>query len=614
VYTAGAAATYLMPELVATAAAAGQGAGASVLSGAFMSASPGLSLAASAAGGAAGSVAGQAVGIATGRQQNFSWRQVAMSAVGSMVSSSIGPGAIGANPLGMSPYQAAAARAAFTSTSLQAVSMASGQQGRFSWRAVAASAVGAGLGQGAQVGFGAQAAPSALSTALGQTFGEVGRGTVFGMMSGAAASAIGSGRVMARQVAVDAFGNALGNSIASSIQSKPGSTQHDRNGSSPESGGAGAPHGQYSLSAGLPAQSGLRPHPTALGLRLSDDAVHDWVVDNDAAIARASNDDSVPTFLDTIRRITGFSDLTHDAGDGWATVQTGGGSNSAGGGGGFPIARSGKADAAAQLISDPWGLLGPGLTGGYADVGPALARSNARQEIEGIRSRLGAGGRNIPEVGKGWVEAGRLVDDYSPGQLERFRTFENLETLRRQGIVELDANWRITSVAGGTFRVRPTQLLFSQESVSFWTTDPTGQRVDLERLGQAIKANPGSVEAVDVVINPRGQLVSADNRRPTAAVIAGAPEIEVRPHAPGELLSGKDPKRFTVALEDGSTFVPRTWEQAIAGRIYSQDLRPGGQPFRDFFRLGSDLHPRVTGVPNDHPWTQYGTTPSARRR
>jgi hypothetical protein len=214
VYTAGAAATYLMPELVATAAAAGQGAGASVLSGAFMSASPGLSLAASAAGGAAGSVAGQAVGIATGRQQDFSWRQVAMSAVGSMVSSSIGPGAIGANPLSMSPYQAAAARAAFTSTSLQAVSMASGQQGRFNWRAVAASAVGAGLGQGAQVGFGAQAAPSALSTALGETFGEVGRGTVFGMMSGAAASAIGSGRVMARQVAVDAFGNALGNGLA----------------------------------------------------------------------------------------------------------------------------------------------------------------------------------------------------------------------------------------------------------------------------------------------------------------------------------------------------------------------------------------------------------------
>jgi hypothetical protein len=141
-----------------------------------------------------------------------------MSAVGSMVSSSIGPGAIGANPLGMSPYQAAAARAAFTSTSLQAVSMASGQQGRFDWRAVAASAVGAGLGQGAQVGFGAQAAPSALSTALGETFGEVGRGTVFGMMSGAAASAVGSGRVMARQVAVDAFGNALGQGLLSSMQ------------------------------------------------------------------------------------------------------------------------------------------------------------------------------------------------------------------------------------------------------------------------------------------------------------------------------------------------------------------------------------------------------------
>ena len=50
----------------------------------------------------------------------------------------------------------------------------------------------------------------------GDLRGEVGRGTVFGMMSGAAAGAIGSGRVMARQVAVDAFGNALGQGLLGS--------------------------------------------------------------------------------------------------------------------------------------------------------------------------------------------------------------------------------------------------------------------------------------------------------------------------------------------------------------------------------------------------------------
>jgi hypothetical protein len=153
--------------------------------------------------------------------------------------------------------------------------------------------------------------------------------------------------------------------------------------------------------------------------------------------------------------------------------------------------------------------------------------------------------------------------------------------------------------------VKPTDLLFSQESVSFWSKDPQGRRIDLEQLGQVIRTNPGAVDAVDVVINPLGQLVSADNRRPTAAILANASEISIRPHAPGELLSRGDVDRFE----------RQTWEQAVAGRIFAQDDRPGGYLFRDTFRQGSDVIPRVTGLPKDHPWTnQYGTTPSTRRR
>jgi hypothetical protein len=61
--------------------------------------------------------------------------------------------------------------------------------------------------------FGASAPPGGIGMTPAERFGELARGTVYGIAAGSAASAIGSGRVMARQVAVDAFGNALGNGL-----------------------------------------------------------------------------------------------------------------------------------------------------------------------------------------------------------------------------------------------------------------------------------------------------------------------------------------------------------------------------------------------------------------
>jgi hypothetical protein len=138
--------------------------------------------------------------------------------VGSAIGSGVGQSGLGQLTFGLQGNGAgiasAMARSAITSSALQAVSLGTGSQGRFSWRAVAASAVGAGVGAGMGAAFGASAPPGGIGMTPAERFGELARGTVYGIAAGSAASAIGSGRVMARQVAVDAFGNALGSSIA----------------------------------------------------------------------------------------------------------------------------------------------------------------------------------------------------------------------------------------------------------------------------------------------------------------------------------------------------------------------------------------------------------------
>jgi hypothetical protein len=201
-------------------AGSGSLATAGTLAAGSVAASTGVGVAAAGAaalGGAAGSIAGQGLGMALGNRASFSWREVAMSAVGSAIGSGVGQSGLGQLTFGLQGNGAgiasAMARSAITSSALQAVSLGTGSQGRFSWRAVAASAVGAGVGAGMGAAFGASAPPGGIGMTPAERFGELARGTVYGIAAGSAASAIGSGRVMARQVAVDAFGNALGNGL-----------------------------------------------------------------------------------------------------------------------------------------------------------------------------------------------------------------------------------------------------------------------------------------------------------------------------------------------------------------------------------------------------------------
>ncbi len=137
------------------------------------------------------------MGLAIGAQDSFSWRSVAMSAV----SGGISGGLAGWAQFEWASVGNAMARAAVGNAATQGIGIVTGLQDRFDWRGVAASAVGAGVGQ-------------AVGAQLGNGFG--GRLST-GLIAGTAAAVMRGGKVAIQQVAVDAFGNALGESLAGSM-------------------------------------------------------------------------------------------------------------------------------------------------------------------------------------------------------------------------------------------------------------------------------------------------------------------------------------------------------------------------------------------------------------
>jgi predicted chitinase/LysM repeat protein len=207
VFAAGAGAVLLSGGTLATAtvgqlAVAGMGA----LGGTF-----GAGLAAAA--GAIGSIAGQAVAIATGNQEGFSWKQVGLSAVSAGVSGGLAgvdfTGSI-TGTIAFGGMGNVVARAAIGNALTQGVGVATGLQHSFSWQAVAASAVGVGVGEAVGTELGLNS-PTFAGRSLGDQFG---RRLVTGLTADAAAALARGGRVAMQQVGVDAFGNAIGSSLA----------------------------------------------------------------------------------------------------------------------------------------------------------------------------------------------------------------------------------------------------------------------------------------------------------------------------------------------------------------------------------------------------------------
>ncbi|RIX79080.1 putative adhesin [Acidovorax cavernicola] len=169
------------------------------------------SLAAAMVGGAVGSIVSQGVGIAIGAQDSFSWKGVALSAIGAGVSSGVGSALGPVTSTGFDKVLALAGRGAIASAVTQGISVATGLQNSFSWRGVAASAVGAGVG-------------GAVSAAVGPVFGtaplgELATRAVSGLAAGLTTAAMRGGRVSVTQVAADAFGNALGGALTSANSS-----------------------------------------------------------------------------------------------------------------------------------------------------------------------------------------------------------------------------------------------------------------------------------------------------------------------------------------------------------------------------------------------------------
>jgi hypothetical protein len=178
----------------------------------FATAAAVSNVAAGVAGAVAGSIASQAVGVAIGAQDSFSWKGVALAAVSGGVSGGLG----GWAPLGSEATVGnAIVRSAVGSSLTQGIAVATGLQASFSWRSVAASAVGAGVG--------AAVAPS-IGNAFGNAFGE-NAGSAFGarlatsLVAGATTAALRGGKFSIQQVATDAFGQALGGSVASANSS-----------------------------------------------------------------------------------------------------------------------------------------------------------------------------------------------------------------------------------------------------------------------------------------------------------------------------------------------------------------------------------------------------------
>ncbi|NVE01905.1 DUF2974 domain-containing protein, partial [Massilia sp. BJB1822] len=180
--------------------------------------SAGLAFTAGAIGGAVGSIASQAVGMALGVQDKFSWKGVALSALGGGASAGVASlgagGSLGAVFAG-AETPALVARAALSSVASQAIGNAIGLQSGFNWRNVAAAAAGAAVGSTVGKAMEQAGAFSGLRSLAG-----LARGTVSGFAAGATAAIARGGKIEIARIATDAFGNALGNSLADTLSTE----------------------------------------------------------------------------------------------------------------------------------------------------------------------------------------------------------------------------------------------------------------------------------------------------------------------------------------------------------------------------------------------------------
>ena len=201
----------------ATAMLGGSVAAAGIMGAATVSGiSAATALGAAIVGGAVGSIVSQGAAMAMGMQNEFSWKQVGLGALGAGIGASGFAGAVSSWAGGGIPGAMSAAAASNVVT--QGIAVATGLQQQFSWRGVAASAVGAGVGSMLSSAMNGNplandpSARTALFSELGVT-GNILRSTITGFTTSITRQIVMGGKIQYANIAADAFGNALGNGV-----------------------------------------------------------------------------------------------------------------------------------------------------------------------------------------------------------------------------------------------------------------------------------------------------------------------------------------------------------------------------------------------------------------
>lgn len=193
--------------------AAGSVTAAGIASGA-LTVSAGIGFTAGAIAGAAASIASQAFSIATGMQDSFDWKGLALSTL----SGGIGGGmSLTGGSLSGNGLQVGAARGAINSTLTQGIGVATGLQDNFSWTNVAVSAVVSGVSSAVAM-LPLYEGASAFS-AQGMANSLVSGGA--GAFAGAATRSILTGTSFGDNliaVLPDVIGSTIGNAIAGGVQ------------------------------------------------------------------------------------------------------------------------------------------------------------------------------------------------------------------------------------------------------------------------------------------------------------------------------------------------------------------------------------------------------------
>ena len=176
--------------------------------------------------GAAGSIASQAVGVATGIQDKFSFKGVALAAIGGAIGGGLGPkGLFGANGafgnIG-SQFVGDALRGAVGSTLTQGVGVATGLQDKFSWAGVAAAGIGAGIGGAVGRGLESKSGLFGVSASAGSFGYRMATSAASGIANAATRSAINGESFGKNLIAAlpDIIGQAVGGAIGDGVRAR----------------------------------------------------------------------------------------------------------------------------------------------------------------------------------------------------------------------------------------------------------------------------------------------------------------------------------------------------------------------------------------------------------